>query len=184
MVYDVGASSSRASFTNFGVTGTPAASGTDPFPGRLTVVKHVINDSGGSAPASSFTMSAGGCSFPGVESPGTTLTLKPVASYAVTEAGPGNYTATLSADCSGPLSSGDARLCTVTNDDVGPPPPTDTPAPATNTPTKTATVTKTPTKTATVTRTPTKTRTATPTRTPTRTRTPTKTPTLTATAPA
>jgi hypothetical protein len=54
-------------------------------------------------------MSAEGA-LPGVESPGTTLTLKPATSHAVTEAGPAGYTATISADCAGPLSSGDARV--------------------------------------------------------------------------
>ena len=44
MIFDVGANTSKASFTNFSITGTLASSGTDPLPGRLTVIKHVIND--------------------------------------------------------------------------------------------------------------------------------------------
>ena len=202
MIFDVGASTSRASFTNFSLLGTPASSGTDPSPGRLTVIKHVINDNSGSAAASSFTMSAGGCSFPGAELPGTTLTLKPVASYTVTETGPGGYVPALSADCSGPLAPGDAKTCTISNDDISltatpTRTPTNTPtAQPTSTATRTTTPTRTPTNTPTASATNTATSTSTPTRTPTktptalatntatRTPTPTRTPTKTPTAPA
>jgi hypothetical protein len=187
MIFDVGANTSKASFTNFSITGTLASSGTDPLPGRLTVIKHVINDNGGTAAASNFTMSVAGCSLPGAESPGTTLTLKPGA-YNVTETGPAGYSATFSADCSGTLASGDAKTCTITNDDIGPTgTPTITP---TNTPTtaasSTPTITPTNTPTAAASSTPTITPSATPTNaastaTPTPTITPTNTPTAAST---
>ena len=145
MIFDVGAGTSKASFTNFGMTGTLASSGTDPFPARLTVIKHVVNDNGGTASASSFTMDVGVCSFPGLEAPGALLTLKPPVSYLVAEGGPAGYAATFAGDCSGSLASYDIRNCTVTNDDTGPiGTPTPTPTP---TPTQPASPTPTPTPT-------------------------------------
>ena len=182
MIFDVASNMSKASFTNFGLTGTLASSGTDPLPGKLIVIKHVINDNGGTATAASFTMNVAGCSFAGSELPGTTLTLNP-GSYSVTETGPGGYVSTLSAGCSGPLAAGDVKTCTITNDDIGPTStPTSTPtitptAAATNTPTPTATAAATPTLTPTApAASPTPTPTITPTATPTRTPTPTPTP--------
>jgi len=92
----------------------------------LTVVKHVINDSfnGGSAVASDFTMTVSGSavpvtgtiSFPGSET-GTTLTLQP-GGYTVTETGPSGYVESDSSDCTGSLSGGDNKTCTVTNNDT------------------------------------------------------------------
>src|SRR4029079_5450390 len=56
---------------------------------KLTVIKHVVNNSGGRATASAFTMTVSGTAgsptpFAGSESPGTTLSLK-AGSYTVTE---------------------------------------------------------------------------------------------------
>jgi Prealbumin-like fold domain len=92
----------------------------------LHVIKHVVNDNGGSASAADFTMSVTGTSpsptsFPGAESPGTTVTLGP-GSYNSTETGPSGYTGSFSADCSGTIAAGETKTCTVTNDDVAPPP--------------------------------------------------------------
>src|SRR5206468_2623656 len=58
----------------------------------LVVIKHVVNDNGGSAVASDFTMSVTGSnpapsSFPGAESPGTSVGID-AGSYSVSEAGP------------------------------------------------------------------------------------------------
>lgn len=117
LVFDVGASTSKASFTNFQITGSVASSGTDPLPARLSVIKHVVNDNGGTATAPGFTISVGGCSFPGAEAPGSTVFLKPATSLSVAETGPAGYTQTLSAGCTGPLAGGDVKTCTVTNDD-------------------------------------------------------------------
>jgi hypothetical protein len=94
--------------------------------GTLHVIKHVVNDNGGSANAANFTLSVTGtsptpASFPGAESPGTTVTLGP-GSYNVSETGPGGYTGSFSADCSGTIAAGETKTCTVTNDDVVPPP--------------------------------------------------------------
>jgi len=96
----------------------------DDVPPQLIVIKHVVNDNGGTAVASSFTMSVTGdaaslASFPGAEAPGTTVTLK-AGSYSVGETGPTQYTASYSADCSGSIAVGETKTCTVTNNDVQP----------------------------------------------------------------
>ncbi len=89
---------------------------------RLIVIKHVINDNGGTAVAADFTMNVTGsspspASFPGVESPGTNVTIN-AGAYNVTETGPSGYTASFSADCTGTLALGETKTCTVTNDDI------------------------------------------------------------------
>ena len=90
--------------------------------GHLIVIKHVVNDSGGGASASDFTMTingvtaTGGNSFAGAESPGTNKEVTP-GSYSVSESGPAAYDATFSAGCSGTIAAGETKTCTVTNDD-------------------------------------------------------------------
>src|SRR2546423_4542670 len=89
---------------------------------HLIVIKHVVNDNGGSATASQFTMTingvtaTGGNSFPGAESPGTNKEVTP-GSYNVTETGPSGYSASASADCSGTIALGQTKTCTITNND-------------------------------------------------------------------
>jgi hypothetical protein len=88
---------------------------------KLIVIKHVINDNGGSKSAADFTMSVTGSSpspssFPGAESPGTNVALN-AGSYSVGESGPSGYSASYSADCSGSIGVGETKTCTVTNDD-------------------------------------------------------------------
>jgi len=90
----------------------------------LTVIKHVINDNGGTKVAGDFTMGVTGTnvsdpSFSGAENPGTTVTLKP-GSYSVGESGPTGYTESDSDDCKGTLTSGQTATCTITNDDTVP----------------------------------------------------------------
>ena len=97
----------------------------------LTVIKHVVNDNGGSATASQWSMhvksggsDVSGSPFPGAESPGTTKTLSS-GSYVVSESGgPSGYAATISGDCSGSgavtLSPGQNKTCTITNNDIAP----------------------------------------------------------------
>jgi hypothetical protein len=86
----------------------------------LTVIKHVV---GGTIPASSFTMNVTGnipspASFAGSET-GTDVTLLP-GSYSVDEIGQSGYTKSLGTDCSGTISVGDHKTCTVTNSlDIG-----------------------------------------------------------------
>ncbi len=91
---------------------------------HLIVIKHVINDNGGTAVAADFTLDSGGASdtpdnFAGVESPGVDVTLD-AGSYNVTESGPAGYAASYSANCSGSIANGQTKTCTVTNNDIAP----------------------------------------------------------------
>ena len=93
-------------------------------PASLTVIKHVINDNGGTAVAGDFTMNVTGTnvsdtSFPGVESPGTTVTLDG-GSYSVDEDAFTGYAKSLGTDCSGTIANGESKTCTITNDDISP----------------------------------------------------------------
>ena len=93
---------------------------------HLIVIKHVVNNNGGTSVASAFTMTIngvtadGGNSFPGTESPGTDKTLSTVGSYTVTESGPSGYADTYSADCTGTVAFGQTKTCTINNDDIAP----------------------------------------------------------------
>jgi len=91
---------------------------------QLTVIKHVVNDNGGTAVASAFTMNVTATnpsddSFPGAEDPGTTITLN-AGSYSVDENAFTGYAKTLSADCSGTVALDEHKTCTITNDDIAP----------------------------------------------------------------
>jgi len=95
-----------------------------PFPPTLDVIKHVINDNGGTAVAGNFTMTvdapgATPATFPGAESPGTEVIINPGA-YSISETGPSGYTVSYSADCTGTLANNQTKICTVTNDDIPP----------------------------------------------------------------
>ncbi|MBI3397227.1 hypothetical protein HY045_02005 [Candidatus Woesebacteria bacterium] len=89
---------------------------------QLTVIKHVVNDDGGVAKASDFTMNVTGTnvqptsSFAGAEAPGTTVTLNQ-GSYSVDENSFSGYTKFLGTNCSGTINVGETKTCTVTNDD-------------------------------------------------------------------
>src|SRR5919201_1648174 len=87
---------------------------------HLIVIKHVVNDDGGGADASHFTIkvTAGHpsqSSFAGSES-GTTVTVD-AGSYSVDEDSVSGYTKTIGADCSGTIANGQTKTCTITNDD-------------------------------------------------------------------
>jgi hypothetical protein len=95
---------------------------------KLTVVKHVVNDNGGTATASQFTMHitqsgtdvSGKSPFAGSES-GVQRTLS-AGSFAVSESGgPNGYAASISGACSASgavsLAPGDVKTCTITNND-------------------------------------------------------------------
>ena len=90
------------------------------FCARLIVIKNV---QGGTASPSDFTISVTSTakdspspsSFPGSSSPGTKVTLGQ-GSYQVTETGVvDNYNPTYSDDCSGTISAGQTKTCTITN---------------------------------------------------------------------
>ncbi len=88
---------------------------------QLTIVKHVVNDDGGSLGAGDFTMNVTGTnvsdeSFAGSES-GVTVTLD-AGSYSVDEDAVSGYSqVSASADCSGSIAIGESKTCTITNDD-------------------------------------------------------------------
>jgi hypothetical protein len=88
---------------------------------KLYVIKHVVNNNGGSAVASDFTMTVTGtnpspASFSGAEAPGTLVGLD-AGTYSVGESGPGLYARTDSGDCAGSIGIGQTKTCTVTNND-------------------------------------------------------------------
>jgi YVTN family beta-propeller protein len=85
---------------------------------KLIVTKQVINQGGGEAEPSDFTITVDGnnpapSSFDGSAS-GTSVTLKP-GSYSVTENSLPEYTSSKSGDCAGSLSAGETKRCTITN---------------------------------------------------------------------
>ncbi|HEU5263751.1 MAG TPA: hypothetical protein VFU34_03880, partial [Gaiellaceae bacterium] len=90
---------------------------------HLIVIKTVVNDNGGSAVSSDWTMNVAGptpLSFQGAAAPGTSNQVDP-GDYTVTESGPAGYALSYSGDCDAngnvtvPL--GETRTCTLTNDD-------------------------------------------------------------------
>jgi uncharacterized repeat protein (TIGR01451 family) len=91
---------------------------------QLIIKKHVINDNSGTSSADDFTMTVSGNSqsvpnFPGDEN-GTTVGLNE-GSYSVDELADAGYTKSFSGDCSGTISVGQVKTCTITNDDVAHP---------------------------------------------------------------
>jgi uncharacterized repeat protein (TIGR01451 family) len=92
---------------------------------KLIVIKHVINDEGGTAVAADFTMNVTGPSatpgsFPGAEAPGTQVALN-AGAYSVSEAAKAGYVGSSSADCAGTIAVGQTKTCTITNnDDIAP----------------------------------------------------------------
>jgi uncharacterized repeat protein (TIGR01451 family)/LPXTG-motif cell wall-anchored protein len=111
--------------TNSQITLTPGQNTTctitnDDIAPQLTVIKHVVNDNGGTKNAGNFTMNVTGTSvsnssFPGSES-GITVTLN-VGAYSVDETATSGYTKTLGDSCSGTIVLGETKTCTITNDD-------------------------------------------------------------------
>ncbi|MEK9157998.1 MAG: hypothetical protein AAB638_02315, partial [Patescibacteria group bacterium] len=97
--------------------------------GNINVVKTVINNNGGTKTVADFQLFVNGTP---VVSGVTNTFSAPAAVFSVTETNNPNYTRTFSGDCgiNGQfnLNPGDYRLCIVTNDDIGTPPPTCAPA--------------------------------------------------------
>lgn len=97
-------------------------------PATLHVVKHVINDNGGTASAANWNLAVtssnsgtGVGNASGTES-GTTYTLQTGKQYSVAESGgPSGYTGSLSSDCNiASAVAGTIYNCTITNDDIAP----------------------------------------------------------------
>ena len=87
---------------------------------KLIVIKHVINNNGGTKVAGYFMMNVTGTNvststFPGNEL-GTTVNLD-TGSYSADESKLAGYTASTSTDCVGTINIGETKTCTITNDD-------------------------------------------------------------------
>jgi hypothetical protein len=90
---------------------------------HLIVIKHVVNDNAGTNLALDFTTIINGVTTAtptavGAEAPGVDNTLTSIGAYSVDEGAHLNYTKTLSIDCSGIISLGETKTCTITNDDI------------------------------------------------------------------
>ena len=90
---------------------------------KLTVTKLVINDNGGTAVSSDFTMLVNGvdvslASFPG-DAAGVTVTMD-AGAFSVSESGPFGYQPNMGADCAGTINVGEVKSCIITNDDIAP----------------------------------------------------------------
>ncbi|MFA6587869.1 MAG: SdrD B-like domain-containing protein [Patescibacteria group bacterium] len=111
--YSFDAVSGQNETFNFGNFQTP----------KLTVIKHVINDNGGTKVAGDFSMTVGGNNVSDVDFPGnelgTTVTLN-AGSYVVDELPFTGYVKSLSPECTGMVYSGDEVTCTITNNDIAP----------------------------------------------------------------
>ena len=92
-------------------------------PPTLTIIKQVVNNSGGTATPGAFSGSfsgitaSSGNTWSGAT---TTKTITTIGSYTVTENPVFGYAASYSADCSGSISSGNNKTCTITNSDIAP----------------------------------------------------------------
>jgi hypothetical protein len=96
-------------------------------PARITVIKKVINNNGGTAVASNFQLQiqtptgAGITGFFTDTGTGTLFELARGSEYKVVELNtPANYTVSYETTCTGTLAAGANVSCTVTNDDTGP----------------------------------------------------------------
>lgn len=108
-------------FVAYTQTSTPASTPA-PVPGKINVVKVVVNDNGGTNIFSDFPLFVNG--RPVVS--GITNTFPaPASSYVVTETNTPNYTSVFSGDCDllghMGLNPGDNKFCIITNDDIGAP---------------------------------------------------------------
>ncbi len=90
----------------------------------LKVIKHVINNGGGIAVASDWQINVTAtnpdpAAFPGAEV-GATIGLD-AGEFSISESsGPSGYTISMLEGCSGIITVGDHKTCTITNDDVAP----------------------------------------------------------------
>lgn len=107
--------------------------GNDDIQPKLTVIKHVVTDNGGSDVAENFTITVKSGvdgvdtvdTFPGDEK-GHEATVTMAGTYQLSESGPKGYKVSYSGDCTGEgdalvtLAPGDVKTCTITNDDISP----------------------------------------------------------------
>jgi hypothetical protein len=88
----------------------------------IVIIKHVVNDNGGTAQASDFTLrldTLSGSQFVVGSESGVSIGVDST-EYTVTETTTSSgYTVSYSADCSGVITTNQTKTCTVTNDDIG-----------------------------------------------------------------
>jgi Prealbumin-like fold domain len=90
----------------------------------LTVIKHVVNDNGGTKSASDFTLTINGVSASGPSSfagseTGVTKTITSFGAYSVSETLPAGYERIgVWPTCSGTIQPGQHKTCVITNSDV------------------------------------------------------------------
>ena len=92
-------------------------------PPTLTIIKQVVNNNGGTATPGAFSGSFSGITATNGNNwsgASTTKTITTIGSYNVTENPVYGYAASYSADCSGSISSGNNKTCTITNSDIAP----------------------------------------------------------------
>ena len=94
----------------------------DDIAAKITVIKDVVYTNGGNALASDFTITINGltvpagASFAGAGSPGVTREVSP-GTYNISETGPSGYlSVNPSSGCSGTISLGQTKICTLTNE--------------------------------------------------------------------
>jgi len=94
-----------------------------PGTARLTVIKHVINDHGGTKAAGDFTITIngvtaiGGNTFAGSEA-GVAKTITTFGAYSVTESSVSGYALTSAGDCAGTIAAGQEKVCLLVNNDL------------------------------------------------------------------
>ncbi len=118
--YDVTFSGDCFGFINTGDTKVCTITDNDIAP-QLTIIKNVVNNNGGTAVPSDFTMNVtgGNVSIPSFagSSDGVTVTLN-AGAYSVDEALTSlHYNKSLDSGCSGTIGVGQNAVCTITNDD-------------------------------------------------------------------
>lgn len=95
-----------------------------PVPATLHIVKTVINDNGGTAVASDFTINVAGTNVSTSSFAGSALGVDvalDAGAYSVTEpVVPTGYLQTGSGNCSGTIAAGETKTCIITNDDIAP----------------------------------------------------------------
>src|ERR687889_282971 len=102
-----------------------------PESAQLIIIKNVINNNndiyGSVVKPSAFTITVHGNnplprSFPGKSGDGVIVNLEP-GKYSITEEGQSGYTTDYSDSCQGSISSGEAKVCVITNQAIMPPQP-------------------------------------------------------------